>query len=154
MKKDNRTKRLVLGILLPLIIASFLLTTWAVAQSYFIDGKNILRFDRELPILLGILKSAAGFIGVVLLFALYATFASGIQSILISFLMEYVINPKIENNLAVLFICGSLGLISGVFIYYVFPFGKIWFIPLGGVTGIIVGKILRDNYNRSPEIES
>ena len=68
--------------------------------------------------------------------------------------MEYVINPKIENNLIVLLICGSLGLISGVLADYIIPGDERTLIIIGGIAGVVVGKILRDNYNRSPEIES
>ena len=157
MKKDNRTKRLVLGILLPLIIASFFLFTWAILQDLLIDGKDIkdiLALDHELPILLSTLKTAAGYIVGILILTLYAAFASGIQSVFFSILMEYVINPKIQNNVIVLLICGLLGLVSGVLADYIIPGERISLIFAGGATGVMVGKILRDNYNRSPEIEA
>jgi len=153
MTKKGRAKRIILGALLPPIVGLFLLAIWGVVLNYFIDSKDIiLRFDHELPILLSILKSAVAYIGAILILALFASFVSGIQSIVISFLMEYIINPKIENNLIVLLIYGLLGVISGVIVDQLI--GETSLIVIGGVTGIIVGKILRDNYNRSPEIES
>ena len=152
MKKDNRTKRLVLGILLPLILGSVFFFTWGVVENIFFDGKVIIRFDHELPIFLGVLKSVAHYFGGILATTIYAAWICGVQSVLISLLMEYVINPKIENNLIVLFICGFLGLINGALFGIIL--GKISLIVVGGITGVVVGKILRDNYNRSSEIES
>ena len=150
--KKGRTKRIILGCTLPLFLGSFLFVTWRVAQSYFIDGEDLLRFDRDLPILLGILQSILGYIFVILVGALYALPVSGIQSIATSFLLEYVINPKIKNNLITLLICGSLGLISGILADWIIHERSL--IPIAALTGVIVGKILRDSYNRSPETES
>ena len=152
MKKQGRTKRIILGCLLPLFFGSFLFVTWGVAQSYFIEGKDILRFGHDPSIVLGILKGIVACIGSILILTLFAAFASGIQSIVTSFLIEYVINPKIENNLIALFICGSLGLVSGILADWIINERSL--IPIGGLTGVIVGKILRRDYNRSPETES
>jgi len=157
MKKKGRAKRITLGILLPLVLGSFFFVTWGMVEDFIIDGKEvkeIIRLDHQLPVFLSILKSTGAFILVILLGALYASFASGIQSVLFSFVVEYLISPKIENNLIVLFICGSLGVISGFIADCIIPGREILLIPIGGVTGVIVGKILRDSYNRSPEIEA
>ena len=152
MKKDNRTKRIALGILLPLILASFLFVAWRTGEVYLIGNKKLTAFNHEVSILLGVFQGITAYVFAVLLGVLAAVQLCGAQSLFISLLMEYVINPKIENNLIVLLIYGLLGVISGVIVDQLI--GETSLIVIGGVTGIIVGKILRDNYNRSPEIES
>ena len=63
-------------------------------ENYFFDGKTILKFDHDLPILLSVLKSIAAYLGGIIVFTLYAAFVSGVQSVFFSILMEYVIKSS------------------------------------------------------------
>lgn len=70
---------------------------------------------------------------------MYAYFLIGIQSIIYSLLMEFVINPKIKNSLAVVILSSALGGLSGAMLLE--P-GLV----VGAITGMLMGIILRRMY--------
>ena len=75
-------------------------------------------------------------------FMMSAYFLTGIQSIIYSLLMEFLINPKIKNNFAVVILSSALGGLSGIILLK--P-GLV----VGALTGMLTGIILRRMYLRS-----
>lgn len=72
-------------------------------------------------------------------FMMSAYFLTGIQSIIYSLLMEFLINPKIKNNFAVVILSSALGGLSGIILLK--P-GLV----VGALTGMLTGIILRRMY--------
>jgi len=131
MKDDN--KRLLTGVLLPIVLGSIGITTWSFAgfngdvSSEFIGLFKQIILEAFIPVLI------------------YAGVLVGVQSIIYSFLMEKIINPKVRSNILVVFYSIILGLISTVLSGFVTQ-KLVVFSITGAVVGFIVGIILRKMY--------
>lgn len=114
--------RLALGIILPVLVANcyFILEAVLFSSSEYFPS---------LPDILGLLG-----LGYILF---------GIQSIIYSLLMEFIINPKIKASWLAVVLSGALGALSAI------PL-TIYFIPMGILSGIIVGTLLRIIYVKHP----
>lgn len=81
------------------------------------------------------------------LFSLLSYVFVGIQSIVYSCLMEFIINRFVKNDAAAVGISTLLGALSGLIIG---GFGAV----IGAMVGLIVGAILRSNYRKVMAHES
>lgn len=118
-----QVKRVVLAALLPALVGSMLMSILGV----FVTG--------ELAIF------AKG----MLMFPLFAYYAVGLQSIVYSVILEFIINPYIKNHL--LAMAASVlfgGLVGGMEFAF---FGVI----LGALTGAIVGAYIRQLYRQATQ---
>ena len=86
------------------------------------------------------------------LFVVFAYIVCGLQSLLCSVLMEFVVNPKIQNNLYAAIIFIVLGGLSGSSVALV-TFTKSTkmgiFVVLGALVGLITGMLTRFSYRDS-----
>ncbi|WP_395373307.1 hypothetical protein [Marinicella sp. W31] len=134
--RKNRLIRMLQGIFLPVAIQTFLMLLYALIDSG-----------------LGMKDGIGDFFKMMFLLLAYGYVVAGIQSILCALTMEFLINPRIKNHIAVVLISGFLGLLSG-FSVIAFVFGKAtgdaseWLL-LSAVTGLIMGVILRRSYYRA-----
>lgn len=69
----------------------------------------------------------------------------GIQSLIFSFVMEYLINPQIKNNTLVIVTSGALGFLAVLSLSYESYFLMI----VGTFISLVVGSILRRNHINS-----
>jgi hypothetical protein len=84
-------------------------------------------------------------LGGVFVFFLFAMIFIGIQSIVYSLLMEFVVNPYIKNRFMAVLASVSLGTLSGT-VLNIDSFALI-----GAAVGLIVGIILRSMYPPKPD---
>jgi len=130
---NNDTKRLLTGIILPILLGST-----GLCIAFFIEPNVTISSEFN-----GWFKQVIieAFIPVLI----YAVALGGIQSILYSFLMEKLINPKVRSHLLVIFISAILGVISTLLSGFVTQRFVFFFIA-GALVGIVVGAILRAMY--------
>ena len=128
---DKRGVRLLAGVLVPAAVGACIL----FMLSYIDDRPDGI----ELHVDSFWLKELMKF----LIYLLLGYIFVGIQSIIYSILMEYYINPKINNDAVVICISSTLGCISGAVIL----------IPalaaVGLVTGFVTGIYLRRSYKNA-----
>jgi len=101
---DPKYKRIIIGFFMPLLLANFI--TLIFAELFSFD--NLLRS-----------LSRFGFFGVITL--IFQIIFGGMQTLLYSLLMEFVVNKKIKNIFSICFISGLLGMgvyFSALFFYY------------------------------------
>jgi hypothetical protein len=125
--------RLLIGILLPITIGSIIFAGIAFAS----ELKGNINIP-ELPLLV------TGLFVMGLFIFPFAMIFVGIQSIVYSLLMEFVINPWIKNNFVAIMVSILLGTLSG----YVLKEDLLALI--GAIVGLIVGVILRSMYSFEP----
>ena len=130
------------GIFLPVFIQTVLMILYAIMDS----GLSM--------------KDGIGeYLQIFFLFLFYGYLVAGIQSVGCALAMEFLINPRIKNHLAVVSISGFLGFLSG-FSVMAFVFGKptsdsTEWLFLSTLTGLLMGVILRRNFHLSkPQNES
>lgn len=126
---DGTIKRVLIGAIAPAPIALLLIYA------------NML-FNGDIEFKLQILKSY-------LFFLAYAYLFIGIQSILYSFVMEFLVNRRIENGFLVVLSSIFLGVISPSILHFDFGGGMSGIYVLGGLTGVIVGGMLRLHFLNS-----
>lgn len=129
----NKTKRLLVGIFLPILLGSLGLCISILTDSRITLSTELNEWFKQVVIdaLIPVL--------------IYAAALGGIQTIIYSFLMEKHINPKIKSHLLVIIISATLGVMSTLLSGFVTQHYMLYSI-IGGVTGIIVGAILRKMY--------
>ena len=118
---QSRPGRIVTGILMPPLLGSLVFLIPATIDCA-LNNKNSFGCDAALGSLIG------------------AFLIMGAPSIIYSVLMEYVLNPKINNSKLLIAASSILGTGAG---------GISGFIPMiviGGVVGFVVGLVLRRNY--------
>ena len=89
------------------------------------------------------LTPAFGFVAGLIGLILSSWILAGVQCIVYSVLMEFVVNPRIENEHQLILISGLLILIATWTVPRGFPFVLL---IIGFVSGCIVGYLLRDMY--------
>lgn len=123
MSIKNRTKRLFVGFIAPIVAAPVGLLIYGV----FEPGGN---FELD---------------GVVIAFLLvlfFSTAGGGLQSFIYSMLMEFIVNPYVKSN----FLCVALSVVLGFLSGLPLAIGYGYF---GAVVGLCVGTFLRMDYLRS-----
>ena len=126
-KVINRAPRIIIGTLLPAVIFAFITSTITALGIHL----------PHIPVHFG---SLPGFMGLILA----GWLSAGIQCLCYALLMEYVINPRVQNKHTVLLSSGGLILIST---WSVFPIGfPVVLLLIGFLVGCLVGYCLRDMY--------
>lgn len=151
MKKRNQATRILLGIFLPALIASIIFMLYKTYIVSSEEPEQLSVWGYGLPWLLNHLTNFIRIILAAFILSLYAAAISGLQSVLYSLTLEYLINPKVDNDNIATFIHLTLGLLSGWTANMIIREDSL--IIIGGLTGLIVGHILRTNYKRSPYID-
>jgi len=130
---NNDTKRLLTGIILPILLGSI-----GLCIAFFIESNVTISSE-----LSGWFKQVIidAFIPVLI----YALALGGIQTIIYSLLMEKLINPKIKNHLIVILTSAMLGVMSTLLSGFATQ-RYVFFAIAGAVTGVIVGAVLRTMY--------
>lgn len=124
---NSKTKRLLFGFFMPIL---------SVPLVGFI---NILFNNPE---------DGGDFLKGFLIIILFSFVFVGIQSLLYSFIMEYIVNPHIENHLICILLSGFLGFLSGYVINETLLSSGRWGLFGLGV-GIVSGTIIRFLYVKS-----
>jgi hypothetical protein len=119
-----RALRIIMGIFLPAIVGT-LLFGMTVAFSNW-DGDLI--------------ESVFALLGSIIIFFIPAMLFVGIQSIIYAFLMEFMVNTFVKNDVIAVVISVLLGLLSAL------VFGSGAMMMVGAVVGLIVGIMLRVMY--------
>ena len=123
---NNRWERLVAGIFMPGAIGTILLFVFML----------FIRQPQDISPLYFM-----SFVGMLIFAYLYA----GIQSVIYSIAMEFVVNPRVESNFIAVGVSGILGALSGVFIWG-------WFIAvIGLLSGLVSGLYIRNSYIKEKE---
>ena len=129
---DSRV-RIAIGVLLPVFIASIFFTAYVELTFEGVKTPGLLAFYNRV-IVEALIASL-----------IYASVLAGVQSIIYSFLMEKIINPKVHNNVLVYLYSSLLGvvcaLLAGLVARQVFVLSV-----FGAFTGFIVGIVLRKLY--------
>ncbi len=126
-KIRNRASRLVTGALVPAFI--FAVFTVVITATGF-----------SLPHIPAAFGSIPGFLGLILAGWIFG----GVQCMLYSALMGFIINPKVHNERFSILISG---LFLSMIIWSAFPIGfPVSLLVIGFAVGCIVGYILRDMY--------
>lgn len=122
---NGRKSRILIGAFMP----AFLGVLFFFSTSAAFDAEKEFKI-RELfdPMFLLIMLVAYAFVG--------------IQSLIYSFLMEFIVNPKIVNNFVVVFTSMIMGAVSGVVLGSVGA-------AIGLMIGFLLGLILRYLYIKS-----
>lgn len=147
LKRDKRVIRLAAGLLLPGFLGALL---WIAITSI----NALIAGDRI---------TDSGFFPFLLFMSMMAYFFVGIQSLIYSILMEYLINRNVNNNILAVFFSVILGFLLGPILFiilafftsgYSIPAGEIGIVTFlsitGAVVGLIVGIILRWLYIKAP----
>lgn len=113
-----------MGIFLPALVGALILGVSIAVSDW--DGNLI--------------ESLTVVFGSLILFFISGLVFVGIQSIIYSFVMEFMVNTFVKNNVIVVAISILLSLLSSL------VFGKGFMLVLGGVVGLVVGVFLRVLY--------
>ena len=127
--KLNRIGRLLLGLLGPAVIGSFITMVFVFVSAFIKEGPSIEMFQSVLK----------GFV----IFLVVGTIFIGLQSLVYTIVMEFIVRPKVRMRNAYLIGSCMLGAASGLIvdmIFYDFPFLTV----LGAITGLLIGLILYD----------
>lgn len=120
-----QVKRVMLAALLPALVGSMLMSILGV----FVTGE-LTTFAKGM-----------------LMFPLFAYYAVGLQSIVYSVILEFIINPYIKNHLLAISASVLLGgLVGGMQLQFDF-----FSIVLGALTGAIVGAYIRQLYRQATQ---
>ena len=147
----GRGGRLLVGALLPVILADFILSMALQLDSMIgVEASEIASPPVAFPEILFVqLKIMVGGVLVMLPWG-YATF--GLQSIIYSFLMEFIVNPGFRRDFPVVVASGFLGLFSVAIVtesrsISVFEFMHA--ISVAGLgAGLVTGIVLRKLYQK------
>lgn len=132
--KLNRVGRLLIGLLGPAIIASFILMLYVFVSAGIKEGPSLESFYTVVK----------GFI----IFLVAGLFFIGLQSLVYSIVMEFIVRPKVRRRYAFLLTSCFLGAASGSIVSIIFDDLQL-FIALGAVTGLLTGLILYDKHMQS-----
>jgi hypothetical protein len=123
----NKIKRLIIGSAFPPLIGSLLLMSVGLYNTV-INKENFsfIEYSKSFLVLL-----------------LFAYLTIGLQSILYSFIMEFVINKRINNSKIYYLSSAVAGFILGMSLMHI-----TWGI-IGLITSMILSVILRNNYLKS-----
>ena len=127
--KLNRVGRLLVGLLGPAIVGSFILMVFVFVSAGIKEGPSIEIFQSVLK----------GFV----IFLVAGSIFIGLQSLVYTIVMEFIVRPKVRLRNAFLVASCMLGAASGSIVGIIFddlPF----LITLGTVTGLLTGLILYD----------
>ena len=124
---QHRFPRLTTGVFLPAVIFAFIATV-------------LISFGIRLPLIPGSFGSLPGFISLIL----GGWILAGVQSLIYSVVMEFFVNPRVENR----YLATSIsGLFISIITWSVFPVGfPFVLLGIGCIAGCIVGYLLRDMY--------
>ena len=125
----NRVGRLLVGLLGPAIVGSFIIMVFVFVSAGIKDGPSI-------EMLQSVLKGFVVFLVAGLIFI-------GLQSFVYTIVMEFIVRPKVRLRNAYLVVSCMLGAASGSIVDIIFddfPFVTI----LGAITGLLTGLILYD----------
>ena len=123
MKPHGRIFRILTGFLIPPILGVVLLYVFLLLLS-------------------GSTSDTSFAYGVLLLGIPLSFLVVGVQALIFTLVMEYVINPNIQNNWQAIGMAVLLGAISGVFLSWLLC-------VLGMVVGLLLGWYLRYHFNKS-----
>lgn len=127
--KLNRVGRLLIGLLGPATISSFIIVVYVLVAEGIKGGLSIEDFQSALK----------GFV----IFLVTSFFFIGLQSLIYTIVMEFIVRPKVRLRNAYLIVNCMLGAASGMAVDIVFdepPF----FIIIGMIIGLLTGLILYD----------
>ena len=127
--KFNRVGRLLVGLLSPAIVSSFIIMVFVFVSAGIKEGPSI-------EILHSVLK---GFV----IFLVAGSIFIGLQSLVYTIVMEFIVRPNVRLRNQFLIASCMLGAASGSIVGIIFddfPF----LIALGTVTGLLTGLILYD----------
>ncbi len=122
--------RLLAGLILPIYVGTTLVCGVLLVQ----EAENDVRF-LELPVAL-----LGGFI-----FFPFGVIYVGVQSVVYTFLMEFLVNPLIKNHVLAVSASVLLGAVSGI------VWGAGWMMLVGAVVGLLTGLFLRSIYRVEPQ---
>ncbi len=129
ISKLNRVGRLLVGLLGPAIISSFVIVVYIFVKEGVKEGLSTDLFH-SLP---------KGFI----VFLVAGSFFIGFQSLVYTIVMEFIIRPKVRLRYAYLTVSCMLGAASGLVVDVVFD-GRPIFVIFGMMVGLLTGLILYD----------
>jgi hypothetical protein len=124
MKVEGRVFRITLGFLVPILIVPVAILLLGLLLSFFESNK--IELETVLVNFLGVL--------------FFSSIITLIPAIIYTFVMEFLINPKINNNILVVTISAVFGGLTGVLGY---QYG--WHY-IGMIVGLVLGTLLRKNY--------
>ena len=133
-RKLNRVGRLLIGLLGPAIVGSFIIMVFVFVSAVIKEGPSIEIFHSVLK----------GFV----IFLAVGSIFFGLQSLVYTVLMEFVVRPRIRLRTAYLVVSCILGAASGLIIDTIFddfPFLTI----VGATTGLLMGLIMYDKNMQS-----
>lgn len=128
---QGRGVRLIIGFFIPLLI---LPVKYSIL--YMIETGDIIMGVKVIPGML-----------------FFTSFFTFVPALIYTFIMEYLINPKVHSDKTVIILSGLLGGLTGAQILSYKTLEKItiadfYWTAFGIVTGVIAGVILRRRYNR------
>ena len=124
---QHRFPRLITGAFLPAVVFAFITTV-------------LISLGIRLPLVPDAFGSLPGFIGLIL----SGWVLAGVQSLIYSVVMEFCVNPRVENRYLVTSISG---LFISIITWSVFPVGfPFVLLGIGCMAGCVVGYFLRDMY--------
>ena len=124
---QHRFPRLITGAFLPAVVFAFIATV-------------LISFGIRLPFISDTFGSLPGFMGLIL----SGWILAGVQCLIYSMVMEFFVNPRVENAYLVISISG---LFMSIITWSVFPVGfPFVLLGIGCIAGCIVGYLLRDMY--------
>ena len=155
----KRLYRLILGATLPVLVGA------AGVWLLFSGGWHSPHVTNQHITLYSIFRDIFYAIAFYLLISAVGFILVGIQSVIYSMLMEFVVNPRIKCDYVAILIGGFLGAASGLFIQLLvfvssvldanpsrptldYADVDVFFAILGFMVGLIVSRILRRNYVR------
>jgi hypothetical protein len=127
--KLNRVARLLVGLLGPAAISSFIIVAYVFVPGGIKEGLSIEMFQLMLE----------SFV----LFFVAGSFFIGLQSLLYTIVMEFMVRPKVRLRNAYLVVSCMLGAASGLVVDVVFDDPPV-FIIFGTVIGLLTGLVLYD----------
>ena len=127
--KLNRVGRLLVGLLGPAIVGSFILMIFVFVSAGIKEGPSIEIFQSVLK----------GFI----IFLVAGSIFIGIQSLVYTIVMEFIVRPKVRLRKVFLVVSCMLGTASGSIVGIIFD-DLSFLMTLGTVTGLLTGVILYD----------
>jgi hypothetical protein len=119
-----RALRIIMGIFLPAIVATLIFGVSVAFRNW--DGDLI--------------ESVFALLGSIIIFFIPAMLFVGIQSIIYAFVMEFMVNTFVKNDVIAVAISVLLGLLSAL------AFGSGVMMMMGALVGLIVGIMLRVMY--------
>jgi len=129
ISKLNRVGRLLVGLLGPAIVSSFIIVVFIFVKEGIKEGLSIELFQ-SLP---------KGFV----IFLVAGSFFIGIQSLAYTIVMEFIVRPKVRLRYPYLTVSCMLGAASGLVVDVIFD-NRPFFVIFGTMVGLLTGLILYD----------